>query len=204
MAYIAGVDVGGTFTDVTLIDTDSGRVWAAKTPSTPADQSLGFVTGLEKAAALAGLLLAAHERCFHGPTVATNAIFHRRDTRLGLLSTAGFASALEIRLHGRIAGIEDTGGLVDVVAALGDGQRHQVGGGIDQRGQHRLRLLRGEEVLQQRAHDAGVIAGRVTGDDGVDPLLGTQRRGRGAHARGRAHGPGGRSPTVPVLAGLRG
>ncbi len=99
MAYIAGVDVGGTFTDVTLIDTDSGRVWAAKTPSTPADQSLGFVTGLEKAAALAGVPLAAIERCFHGTTVATNAILQRSETRLGLLTTAGFASVLEIGRH---------------------------------------------------------------------------------------------------------
>ncbi len=99
MGYLAGVDVGGTFTDVTLFDTESGRVWAAKTPSTPQDQALGFVAGLEKAAALAGVPLAAIERCFHGTTVATNAILQRSETRLGLLTTEGFASVLEIGRH---------------------------------------------------------------------------------------------------------
>jgi N-methylhydantoinase A len=99
MAYVAGVDVGGTFTDVTLTDTASGRRWAAKTPSTPADQSLGFVAGLEKAARLAGVSLDAIERCFHGTTVATNTILQRSETRLGLITTAGFASVLEIGRH---------------------------------------------------------------------------------------------------------
>ncbi|HLZ70076.1 MAG TPA: hydantoinase/oxoprolinase family protein [Dehalococcoidia bacterium] len=99
MAYTAGVDVGGTFTDVTLVQTESGRAWAVKTPSTPRDQSLGFVAGLEKAAKLAGVPLSAIERCFHGTTVATNAILQRSETRLGLLTTAGFASVLEIGRH---------------------------------------------------------------------------------------------------------
>src|SRR5215212_2134999 len=99
MPYIAGVDVGGTFTDVTLVETESGRSWTAKTPSTPRDQSLGFVTALEKAARAAGVGLGAIERCFHGTTVATNAILQRSETRLGLITTAGFASVLEIGRH---------------------------------------------------------------------------------------------------------
>src|SRR5215211_5416114 len=99
MSYIAGIDVGGTFTDVTLTDTESGRSWTAKTPSTPRDQSIGFVTGLEKAARLAGIPLAAIERCFHGTTVATNTILQQSDTRLGLLTTEGFAYVLEVGRH---------------------------------------------------------------------------------------------------------
>jgi N-methylhydantoinase A len=99
MSYIAGVDVGGTFTDVTLTDTESGRSWTAKTPSTPRDQSIGFLAGLEKAARLAGVPLAAIERCFHGTTVATNTILQQTETRLGLLTTAGFAAVLEIGRH---------------------------------------------------------------------------------------------------------
>ena len=99
MPYIAGVDVGGTFTDVTLVETESGRIWTAKTPSTPEDQSLGFVRALEKVAALAGVPLAAIERCFHGTTVATNAILQRSETRLGLLTTEGFKYVLEIGRH---------------------------------------------------------------------------------------------------------
>src|SRR5215208_7033144 len=99
MPYIAGVDIGGTFTDVTLVETGSGRSWTAKTPSTPRDQSLGFLAALGKAARAAGVPLAAIERCFHGTTVATNAILQRSETRLGLITTAGFASVLEIGRH---------------------------------------------------------------------------------------------------------
>ncbi|MGD9893850.1 MAG: hydantoinase/oxoprolinase family protein [Dehalococcoidia bacterium] len=99
MAYIAGIDVGGTFTDVTLTETNSGRTWIAKTPSTPRDQSIGFVAGLEKAARQADIPLAAIDRCFHGTTVATNTILQQSDTRLGLLTTEGFAYVLEIGRH---------------------------------------------------------------------------------------------------------
>ena len=89
MTYFAGVDVGGTFTDVTLIETDSGQTWTAKTPSTSPDQSLGFLNALDKVAGLGGGPLAALERCFHGPTVATNAILQRGETRFGRLTTEG-------------------------------------------------------------------------------------------------------------------
>lgn len=99
MSYIAGIDVGGTFTDVTLLDTESGHCWIAKTPSTPQDQSLGFLAGLRRAAALAGIPLATIDRCFHGTTVATNTILQRSETRLGLLTTEGFKDVLEIGRH---------------------------------------------------------------------------------------------------------
>ena len=55
--YRLGVDVGGTFTDLLLIDEDTGTTHRAKTPSTPADQSVGVLTGLEKVCALAGIAL---------------------------------------------------------------------------------------------------------------------------------------------------
>jgi N-methylhydantoinase A len=99
MPYVAGVDVGGTFTDVTLVETDSGRVWSAKTPSTPQDQSLGFLTALEKVAGLAGVPLSVIARIFHGTTVATNTILQGSETRLGLITTRGFAYVLEIGRH---------------------------------------------------------------------------------------------------------
>jgi N-methylhydantoinase A len=99
MAYIAGIDVGGTFTDVTLTDTVGGGVWTAKTPSTPSDQSVGFVAALEKVARTAGVPLSAIERCFHGTTVATNTILQRTPARIGLITTAGFAAVLEIGRH---------------------------------------------------------------------------------------------------------
>ena len=43
-----GVDVGGTFTDICLLDAESGQVWIEKLPSTPGDQSLGFVEGVQR------------------------------------------------------------------------------------------------------------------------------------------------------------
>ena len=50
MTYRLGVDVGGTFTDVVLYDSDAQRVWLAKTPSTPGDQSVGVIEGIRLAA----------------------------------------------------------------------------------------------------------------------------------------------------------
>ncbi|MFD0853292.1 hydantoinase/oxoprolinase N-terminal domain-containing protein, partial [Actinomadura adrarensis] len=55
MRYRLGVDVGGTFTDILLIDEDTGRTYRAKTPSTPHDQSIGVLAGMRKAAAEAGI-----------------------------------------------------------------------------------------------------------------------------------------------------
>jgi N-methylhydantoinase A len=99
MAAVAGVDVGGTFTDVTLLDAETGHIWTAKTPSTPGDPSEGFLRGLEKAAAAAGISMSDLIRVFHGTTVATNAILQRLPARVGLITTAGFASVLEIGRH---------------------------------------------------------------------------------------------------------
>ena len=48
MPYRLGVDVGGTFTDLLMIDEDTGETWRAKTPSTPADPSIGVLAGLDK------------------------------------------------------------------------------------------------------------------------------------------------------------
>jgi N-methylhydantoinase A len=55
MSYRLGVDVGGTFTDVLLVDEDSGATWRAKTASTPSDQSVGVLTGIDKVCAEAGI-----------------------------------------------------------------------------------------------------------------------------------------------------
>jgi N-methylhydantoinase A len=97
--FTVGVDIGGTFTDVTIVDTDTGSTWTAKTPSTPRDPSLAFVTGLRKAIHTAGTHAKSLERVVHGTTVATNAIVERKPTSLALVTTAGFRSVLEIGRH---------------------------------------------------------------------------------------------------------
>src|SRR5262245_9383698 len=72
--YAVAVDVGGTFTDVTLSDLETAEVWSLKTPTTPKDPSIGFLTGVEKVLALAGASPEDVVRVLHGTTIATNAI----------------------------------------------------------------------------------------------------------------------------------
>jgi hypothetical protein len=55
MSYRLGVDVGGTFTDVLLVEEGSGATWRAKTASTPADQAVGVLPGIERVCADAGI-----------------------------------------------------------------------------------------------------------------------------------------------------
>lgn len=109
MAYICGVDIGGTFTDAVVID-DEGTVTLAKSPSTPDDFARGFFAALGEAAAARGLELEAllddTVLLSHGTTVATNAVVERRGAKVGLITTAGHGDALLImRAYGRAAGL---------------------------------------------------------------------------------------------------
>ena len=109
MRYLCGVDIGGTFTDVVIVD-DAGKVTLAKTPSTPDDFSRGFFNGLAEGAQALGLslntLLADTALLSHGTTVATNVVVERRGARVGLITTAGHGDALLImRAYGRAAGL---------------------------------------------------------------------------------------------------
>jgi N-methylhydantoinase A len=97
--YSIALDVGGTFTDVTLRDTASGRLWITKTPTTPHDPSEGFLAGVDKALALAGADHARLDHVLHGTTTATNAILEGKGAAAGLLTTAGFRYVLEIGRH---------------------------------------------------------------------------------------------------------
>lgn len=75
------IDVGGTYTDLVAIDRDGNTVFA-KSPTTPADQSLGVMNGLEELASRLKMpraeMLAATDRLVHGTTVATNALLERK------------------------------------------------------------------------------------------------------------------------------
>src|SRR5829696_535665 len=96
MSYRLGVDVGGTFTDVLLVEEGSGSTWRAKTASTPADQSVGVLTGIGKACAEAGIELSEVASVLHGTTVATNAILECKGATVGLVTTRGFRQVLQI------------------------------------------------------------------------------------------------------------
>src|SRR3954451_7808077 len=96
MAYRLGVDVGGTFTDILLIDEESGATYRAKTSSTPEDQSIGVLRGIERACTAASITLADIDEVFHGTTVATNAILEGKGATVGLVTTEGFRQVLQI------------------------------------------------------------------------------------------------------------
>ena len=75
MSYRLGVDVGGTFTDLLLINEENGATWTAKVPSTPEDSSIGVLNGVERICDESGVNPAEIELVMHGTTVATNAVF---------------------------------------------------------------------------------------------------------------------------------
>ncbi|GAA5135189.1 hydantoinase/oxoprolinase family protein [Pseudonocardia adelaidensis] len=95
-SYRLGVDVGGTFTDVLLVEEATGTTWRAKTSSTPADQSVGVLTGIGKVCAEAGIALSDVAQVLHGTTVATNAILEGKGATVGLVTTKGFRQVLQI------------------------------------------------------------------------------------------------------------
>ncbi|CAH0202649.1 hydantoinase/oxoprolinase family protein [Roseomonas sp. CECT 9278] len=93
---IVAVDIGGTFTDITLQDIATGEAWTAKTPSTPRDPSEAFITGMHLALATARRDAQDIGRVLHGTTVATNLILEGRTAPTALLTNAGFRHVLEI------------------------------------------------------------------------------------------------------------
>src|ERR671921_1810384 len=96
MSYRLGVDVGGTFTDVLLVEEGSGSTWRAKTASTPADQAVGVLNGIGQVCAAAGIELSEVAQVLHGTTVATNAILEGKGATVGLVTTKGFRQVLQI------------------------------------------------------------------------------------------------------------
>ena len=96
MRYRLGVDVGGTFTDVLLLEESTGTTYRAKTASTPSDQSVGVLNGISKVCDEAGIDPSEVGQVLHGTTVATNAILEGRGARVGLVTTDGFRQVLQI------------------------------------------------------------------------------------------------------------
>ena len=97
MPRLVGVDIGGTNTDLVLIDTGAQRLVTAKVPSTPANQAEGLMTGIAEL----GTGLDAVDLLVHGTTVATNAVIERKGARCGLITTKGFRDVLELRRRDR-------------------------------------------------------------------------------------------------------
>ena len=96
MGYRLGVDVGGTFTDLLLFDTDTGAFWRHKTPSTPHDSSEGILNGVTAICAKAGIGTVAIDYFLHGTTVATNAVLEGKGAKVGLVTTEGYRDIMQI------------------------------------------------------------------------------------------------------------
>ncbi len=101
MRYRIGADVGGTFTDLMVLDADTGDIHAFKTPTTPADPSEGLLAGIAEAAEHLGFELAAVGFILHGTTIATNAVLERKLPTGALIANKGFTDVLEIGRHVR-------------------------------------------------------------------------------------------------------
>jgi N-methylhydantoinase A len=95
------VDIGGTFTDIEILDEATGQTFAAKTPTTPDDPSEGLITGLRMAGKDVGFDFRDISALLHGTTIATNAVLQRRLPKGALITTAGFEDVLEIGRHFR-------------------------------------------------------------------------------------------------------
>ncbi len=96
-----GVDVGGTFTDLILVDEDAGRITVDKVPSTPEDPSRGVVEGIAELCQKAGVSLDQVDNVLHGTTIATNIALTHTGADVGMLTTEGFRDILHIARHKR-------------------------------------------------------------------------------------------------------
>ncbi len=96
MSYRLGVDVGGTFTDFLLINESDGSTYTAKVPSTPEDSSIGVLNGVARICEQSGVNPKDIKLVMHGTTVATNAVLTGNGAKVGLLTTQGYESVLQV------------------------------------------------------------------------------------------------------------
>jgi N-methylhydantoinase A len=96
MSSRLGIDVGGTFTDLLLFDENSGAMRLLKTPSTPSDQSVGILEGIQQLVAETGINASSVAALLHGTTVSTNIVLEAKGAKVGLLVTENFEQVLHL------------------------------------------------------------------------------------------------------------
>jgi N-methylhydantoinase A/oxoprolinase/acetone carboxylase beta subunit len=101
-----GCDIGGTFTDFVLTETESGRVVTAKRLTTSANPSVAVLAGLASLDALAPGYAASSTRFAHATTLVANAVIERKGAKVALLTTAGFRDVVELRRYVRVTTYE--------------------------------------------------------------------------------------------------
>ena len=111
-SVVAGIDVGGTFTDLLLIDgRDGGRVHIAKTPTTVDNQAFGVVSAL----GATGFPIDGIDLIVHGTTTTTNAVLERRLAKTGMITTRGFRDVIELGRRTRPQAYGMTGSFVPII-----------------------------------------------------------------------------------------
>ena len=96
-----GVDVGGTFTDLILVDEEQGRITVDKVPSTPDDPARAVVEGVRELCRKGGIELDEVDNVLHGTTVATNIALTSTGAEVGMITTSGFRDIIHIARHRR-------------------------------------------------------------------------------------------------------
>jgi N-methylhydantoinase A len=135
MSSRLGIDVGGTFTDLLLFDERSGAMRLLKTPSTPSDQSIGILNGIQQLIEETGVPASEISALLHGTTVSTNIVLEEKGAKVGLLVTENFEQVRHLarsQTPGPLAGwiimqkpdpladLELTRGIRERVSARGD------------------------------------------------------------------------------------
>ncbi len=110
-----GVDIGGTFTDIVVLDEETGDLWATKVPSTPERVANAAITGLREAVDVFGVLPKSVRFVAHGSTIGTNTVIQRTGAKTALVTTKGFRDVLEF---GRVA--RPAGFLYDVTHTMAE------------------------------------------------------------------------------------
>ncbi|MFP6689770.1 MAG: hydantoinase/oxoprolinase family protein, partial [Alphaproteobacteria bacterium] len=98
---LIGVDVGGTFTDLIITDSDTRQTEIHKVPTTPEDPSIGATEGITELCARSGIEPGAIDHVFHGTTIATNAVLQYDGARTGMITSEGYRDIIHIGRHQR-------------------------------------------------------------------------------------------------------
>src|SRR5271166_1642966 len=101
MAWRIGVDIGGTFTDVVLVDEETGRIGVAKVTTTLRDVAEGVIDGIRQGLARYRVGPADVSMLSHATTIVTNALLEKKGAKAGFVTTRGFRDVLELRRSSR-------------------------------------------------------------------------------------------------------
>lgn len=151
------VDIGGTFTDLQILNEDTGTADAHKVPTTPVDPSEGLIAGILEASERLGFPLGDIRAIMHGTTIATNAVLERKLPDGALLMTEGFTDVLEIGRHFRrlvyANKAEERALLVPRARRYGIAERVRADGTVE-----RALDVEGVRAAARRAGEAGATA----------------------------------------------